>query len=50
MCERIRVKITKNVRERDEDGWEGRKEGREEREVSWEKTPFGKEVNLLLSR
>ena len=29
MCEGIRVKITKNVRERDEDGWE--EEGREER-------------------
>ena len=25
-----------------------REEGREEREVSWEKTPFGKEVSLLL--
>ena len=29
---------------------EGRGEGREEREVSWEKTPFGKEVSLLLLR
>ena len=48
MCEGIRVKITKNVRERDEDGWE--EEGREVREVSWEKTPFGKEVSLLLLR
>ena len=27
-----------------------REEGREEREVSWEKTPFGKEVSLLLLR
>ena len=45
VCEGIRVKITKNVREKDEDG---REEGREEREVSWEKTPFGKEVSLLL--
>ena len=27
-----------------------REEGREEREVSWEKTPFGKEVSLLSSR
>ena len=27
---------------------DGREEGREERELSWEKTPFGKEVNLLL--
>ena len=27
-----------------------REEGREEREVSWEKTPFGKEVRLLLLR
>ena len=27
-----------------------REEGRLEREVSWEKTPFGKEVNLLLLR
>ena len=26
---------------------DGREEGREEREVSWEKTPFGKEVSLL---
>ena len=25
-----------------------REEGREEREVSWEKTPFGKEFSLLL--
>ena len=47
MCEGIRVKITKNVKKRDEDGWEGR---REMREVSWEKTPFGKEVSLLLLR
>ena len=45
MCEGIRVDVTKKVRERDEDGWEGR---RLEREVSWEKTPFGKEVSLLL--
>ena len=29
MCEEIRVKITKNVRERDEDGWKGRRKGRE---------------------
>ena len=29
MCEGIIVKITKNVRERDEDGWEGRRKGRE---------------------
>ena len=27
---------------------DGREEGREKREVSWEKTPFGKEVRLLL--
>ncbi len=27
-----------------------REERREEREVSWEKTPFGKEVSLLLLR
>ena len=27
-----------------------REEGREVREVSWEKTPFGKEVSLLLLR
>ena len=27
-----------------------RKEWREEREVSWEKTPFGKEVSMLLLR
>lgn len=27
---------------------DGREEGREMREVSWEKTPFGKEVSLLL--
>ena len=27
-----------------------REEGREEREVSWEKTPFGKEVSLFLLR
>ena len=29
MCEGIRVKIIKNVRERDVDGWEGRRKGRE---------------------
>ena len=29
MCEGIRVEITKNVRERDEDGWEGRRKGSE---------------------
>ena len=29
MCEGIIVKITKKVRERDEDGWEGRRKGRE---------------------
>ena len=29
MCEEIRVEITKNVRERDEDGWEGRRKGSE---------------------
>ena len=27
MCEGIGVEITKNVRERDEDGWEGRRKG-----------------------
>ena len=49
MCEGIRVEIAKNVRER-EMGMDGREEGREERDVSWEKTPFGKEVSLLLLR
>ena len=49
MCEGIGVKITKNVRER-EMRMDGREEEREEREVSWEKTPFGKEVSLLLLR
>ena len=29
MCEGIGVEMTKNVRERDEDGWEGRRKGRE---------------------
>ena len=29
MCEGIRVEITKKVRERDEDGLEGRRKGRE---------------------
>ena len=29
---------------------DGREEGKREREVSWEKTPFGKEVSLLLLR
>ena len=29
MCEVIRVKITKNVRERNEGGWEGTRKGRE---------------------
>ena len=46
MCEGIRGKITKNVRERDEDG----SKGSSSREVSWEKTPFGKEVRLLFFR
>ena len=27
MCEGIGTEITKNVRERDEDGWEGRRKG-----------------------
>ena len=27
VCEGIRAKITKKVRERDEDGWEGRRKG-----------------------
>ena len=49
MCEGIRVKITKNVRREMTMGGK-EKEGREEREVSWEKTPFGKEVSLLFSR
>ena len=44
MCEGIRVKIKKKVREMRMDGME---EGREEREVSWEKIPFGKEVSVL---
>ena len=48
MCEGIRVEITKKVRGRDDD--DGREEGSSEREVSWEKTPFDKEVNLLLLR
>ena len=29
---------------------DGREEEREEREVSWENIPFGKEVRLLLLR
>ena len=29
---------------------DGKEEGSEEREVSWEKTPFGKEVSLLSLR
>ena len=29
MCEEIREKFTKNVRERDEDEWEGRRKGSE---------------------
>ena len=49
MCEGIRFKITKNVRER-EMRMDGREERREEREVSWEKTPFGKEVSLFTGR
>ena len=49
MCEGIRAKTTKNERGR-EMRMDGREEGREEREVSWEKTPFGKEVSLLLLR
>ena len=40
MCEGIISKITKNVRERDEDGWEGRRKGREGGELgedsSWQ--------------
>ena len=46
VCEGIGAKITKNVKKRDEDG---SKES-SEREVSWEKTPFGKEVSLLSLR
>ena len=48
MCEGIRVKITKNVKERVR--MDGMEEGREVRVVSWEKNPFGKEVSLLLLR
>ena len=33
MCERIRVEITKKVRERDENEWEGRRKVREEGEL-----------------
>ena len=44
MCEGIRVKIKKKVREMRMDGME---EGREVREVSWEKTPFGRDDSLL---
>ena len=33
MCEGIRLKITKNVRERDEEGWEGRRKGKEGSEL-----------------
>ena len=48
MCEGIGGKITKNVRER-EMRMDGMEERREESLVSWEKTPFGKEVSLFLS-
>ena len=48
MCEGIRVKTTKNVRR--EMRINRREEGREESLVSWEKTPFGKEVSMLLLR
>ena len=48
MCVRELELRSQKVMERDEDGWEER--GREERERSWEKTPFGKEVSLLLLR
>ena len=33
MCEEIGVEIAKNVRERDEDGWEGRRKGGERGEL-----------------
>ena len=33
MCEGIGVEITKNVRERDEDGWEGRRKVSERSEL-----------------
>ena len=33
VCEGVRAKITKNVRERDEDGWEGRRKVRERGEL-----------------
>ena len=46
MCEGIGAEITKNVKGR-EMRMDGREEGREVRELSWEKTPFGKEVSLL---
>ena len=47
MCEGIGFENTKNVRER-EMRMDGKEEGREVREVSWENIPFGKEVSLLL--
>ena len=49
VCEGIRIKQTIRMWGR-EMRMDGREEGREEREVSWEKTLFGKEVSLLLLR
>ena len=49
MCVR-ELELRSQRRWRREMRMDGREEGREEREVSWEKTPFGKEVSLLLLR
>ena len=47
MCVRELEKRLQRMRGR-EMNMDRREEKREMREVSWEKTPFGKEVNLLL--
>ena len=46
MCVRkLELRLQKDKEKIRKNWWE---EGREEREVSWEKTPFGKEVSLFL--
>ena len=41
MCEGIRFEITKKVRERNEDGWEGRRKGREGGELGEDSIWYG---------
>ena len=47
MCEGIRTKITKNVRERDEDGWEGRRKGSEGGELGEDSIWYGGQIVVV---